>query len=44
MVISDREVMIIPVYHPAAALYNRKLRQTLIDDFVRIPEILHATK
>lgn len=25
---------LIPLYHPAAALYNGKLRQTLIDDFV----------
>lgn len=29
-----------PLFHPAAALYNGGLRQTLIDDFVRIPLIL----
>jgi len=29
-----------PLFHPAAALYNGGLRQTLIDDFVRIPKIL----
>jgi DNA polymerase len=40
VVLDDREVLVIPVYHPAAALYNRSLRQTLIDDFVRIPEII----
>jgi uracil-DNA glycosylase family 4 len=30
----------LPLYHPAAALYNGGMRQTLIDDFSRIPEIL----
>lgn len=29
-----------PIYHPAAALYNPHLRQTLIDDFARIPVVL----
>lgn len=28
------------LFHPAAALYNGSLRQTLFDDFARIPEIL----
>lgn len=30
----------LPLFHPAAALYNSAMRQTLVDDFVRIPEIL----
>ena len=30
----------LPLFHPAAALYNGGLRQTLIDDFAAIPEIL----
>lgn len=30
----------LPVYHPAAALYNRALEQTLIDDFAQIPILL----
>ncbi len=30
----------LPLYHPAAALYNGGLRQTLIDDFKKIPLIL----
>ncbi|MEO7364587.1 MAG: uracil-DNA glycosylase [Candidatus Saccharimonadales bacterium] len=30
-------VVILPLYHPAAALYNPVQRQTLIDDFSRIP-------
>lgn len=29
-----------PVYHPAAALYNGSLRQTLFDDFAQIPKLL----
>lgn len=34
------EWLIVPLYHPAAALYNGSLRQTLIDDFVRVPAII----
>lgn len=30
----------LPLFHPAAALYNGGMRQTLIDDFVKIPLIL----
>lgn len=30
----------IPLYHPAAALYNGGLRQTLLEDFHKIPTIL----
>lgn len=32
--------VILPLFHPAAALYNGGLRQTLIDDFSKIPLIL----
>lgn len=32
----------LPLFHPAAALYNGAMRQTLIDDFLRIPKILAA--
>jgi uracil-DNA glycosylase family 4 len=32
----------LPLFHPAAALYNGSMRQTLIDDFARIPSILGA--
>lgn len=34
------EVVILPLYHPAAALYNGGMRQTLLDDFAAIPEII----
>lgn len=33
-------IVIMPLFHPAAALYNGAMRQTLIDDFVKIPLIL----
>jgi DNA polymerase len=31
-----------PLFHPAAALYNNSMRQTLIDDFAKIPKVLAA--
>jgi DNA polymerase len=34
--------VILPLFHPAAALYNGSMRQTLIDDFARIPKVLAA--
>lgn len=39
----EGEWLIVPLYHPAAALYNGSLRQTLIDDFVRVPQIIAQT-
>ena len=33
-------IVILPLYHPAAALYNGGMRQTLLDDFAAIPAIL----
>lgn len=34
------EVVILPLFHPAAALYDGSMRQTLIDDFTKIPLII----
>jgi uracil-DNA glycosylase len=34
----------LPLFHPAAALYNGAMRQTLIDDFAKIPVILEKIK
>lgn len=34
------KIVVIPLFHPAAALYNGGLRQTLIDDFLKVPEII----
>lgn len=36
----DHKIVVVPLYHPAAALYNGGLRQTLIDDFVHVPKII----
>jgi DNA polymerase len=33
-------LVVLPLFHPAAALYNRSLRQTLFDDFSVIPAVL----
>jgi uracil-DNA glycosylase family 4 len=33
-------IVILPLFHPAAALYNGGMRQTLIDDFARIPVVI----
>lgn len=40
--IDDEVSIIIPLYHPAAALYNGSLRATLIEDFLRVPELIHS--
>lgn len=34
----------LPLFHPAAALYNGGLRQTLVEDFAKIPHILKQIK
>lgn len=36
----EREFMVIPLYHPAAALYKGSMRQTLIDDFSTIVKLV----
>jgi DNA polymerase len=36
----DHKIVIMPLFHPAAALYNGGLRQTLIDDFLKVPEVI----
>jgi len=33
-------MVIMPLFHPAAALYNGGMRQTLMDDFQKIPKTL----
>lgn len=34
-------VVVLPLYHPAAALYNGGLRQTLLEDFANIPTVIN---
>ena len=36
----DHKIVIVPLYHPAAALYNGGMRQTLIDDFLLVPAVI----
>ncbi len=36
----EHKLVIVPLFHPAAALYNPAMRQTLIDDFLMVPEII----
>lgn len=38
------EVTVFPIYHPAAALHNGGLRQTLLDDFAALKEYLDSQK
>lgn len=33
-------IVVLPLYHPAAALYNGGMRETLLEDFARIPDII----
>ncbi len=35
-------IIILPLFHPAAALYNGSMRATLEEDFMRIPAVLAA--
>lgn len=39
-----KEQVFLALYHPAAALYNGGMRQTLIEDFNKIPKILKKIK
>lgn len=36
----DDGTVLMPFYHPAATIYNRKLRQDLKDDFIKLQELL----
>jgi uracil-DNA glycosylase family 4 len=36
----DGKIVIVPLYHPAAALYNGSLRATLIEDFSKLSTII----
>lgn len=40
----DHEFLVIPLYHPAAALYNGGMRQVLIDDFIVASERANLQK
>lgn len=38
------EFLVIPLYHPAAALYNGSMRQVLIDDFITASQVVKQAK
>ena len=40
----DGKIVIMPLYHPAAALYNGDLKATLFEDFAQIPGVLSQIK
>lgn len=40
IVFGDKKLVIIPLYHPAAALYNGSMRSVLIDDFLTVPKVI----
>ncbi len=40
----DHKLVILPLFHPAAALYNGSMRETLIEDFSAIPIIIKKIK
>lgn len=42
--LGKNKLVIVPLYHPAAALYNGGLRRTLIEDFACIPQILEVAR
>ncbi len=41
VVVGKSKIVILPLYHPAAALYNGSLRSTLMEDFQVIPVVLN---
>lgn len=41
---SQYEFLVIPLYHPAAALYNGTMRQVLIDDFIKAAQFAKRQK
>lgn len=37
---AEYDWLVMPLYHPAAALYNGSMRQTLMDDFQRVKDLI----
>lgn len=40
----DHKIVVLPLFHPAAALYNGGMRSTLLEDFSTIPSIVDQIK
>ena len=39
-----RDVLVIPMYHPAAGLRNGEIKRRTIEDFIKLPDILEKHK
>lgn len=44
VIYQEQELLVVPLYHPAAALYNGGMRQTLIDDFQKAADYAQQYK
>jgi uracil-DNA glycosylase family 4 len=44
LTIADRNVLLYPLYHPAAALYTPAMLKVLESDFARLPELLGGSE
>lgn len=42
--LNNSSMTVVPLYHPAAALYNGNMRQVLMDDFMLAVEIANAAR
>jgi DNA polymerase len=38
--LGDGKIVIVPLFHPAAALYNSSMRETLVSDFQTLPKVI----
>lgn len=38
IVLHGKDVLLMPMYHPSATIYNKDRRQALLDDFKKIPD------
>lgn len=39
-----RNLTVYPIYHPAAALHNPRLRSVIVEDFSRLPDVVGTAK
>lgn len=44
VVVEGKHYTLFPTYHPAATIYNRKLKDTFVDDLKRLKEYLNRPK
>ncbi len=42
--VENKNIAVLPLYHPATALYNGGMRNILFEDFAQIPQILQVTR